>query len=59
MSTMSLSSRFFSSKLTGHAQLGGTNADLVFGRFCNGGSLEELMNKYRTRLIAIPEHFIW
>lgn len=57
---MLLSFRSSSSKPTGHEHLGGTNADHVLcRRFCNGGTLDGLMNKYFAQLIAIPEHFIW
>lgn len=57
---MLLSFRSSSSKPTGHEHLGGMNADHVLcRRFCNGGTLERLMDKYYAQLIAIPEHFIW
>lgn len=56
---MSLSSRSILSKLAGYAHLGGTNADLVCRRFCNGGSLSGLIQAYEKRLIPIPEHFVW
>jgi hypothetical protein len=43
-----------------HGQnLTGNKPNFLHGRFCNGGTLRELMDAYNKREIAIPEHFIW
>ncbi|KAI1098041.1 hypothetical protein F4804DRAFT_338610 [Jackrogersella minutella] len=31
----------------------------MFFRFCNGGSLEQMFDKYHNEVRPIPEHFIW
>ncbi|KAI0117144.1 hypothetical protein F4814DRAFT_459363 [Daldinia grandis] len=38
---------------------GGNAVYSLYFRFYNGGSLDQLLEKYFERLIPVPEHFIW
>ncbi|KAK2604568.1 hypothetical protein N8I77_007485 [Diaporthe amygdali] len=31
----------------------------LYFEYCNGGTLENIIDAYQAKLIAIPEHFIW
>lgn len=36
-----------------------TNFAHCVGSFCNGGTVEELIDKYYALNTPVPEHFIW
>jgi hypothetical protein len=49
----------FMSKPTRRDHFTGNNTDLVCCRFCNGGTVRQLMDNYNERATAILEYFIW